>query len=382
MSFDWRTTILLVLVAPLLPIGITLLQRSVERRAAIFLSLWLLAWALLVTPSIIGFAGAYQLFPWLTFAPFDTELWLGPLIYLYTLSLTRRELPKQWKLWLVPGAIQTTYYTLCFVLLGSAENKFAYNDAFHYPYVIPVESLLAVGLGIAGVYRSWQESTRYRDWLRSSHSSMRDFDLSSLRVFLATMVGLIGLFAAAESFQLLAGRFSYNTVAIIQMGVGAAVLWLAIESLTEVDRAYPKKSATPAHKVEESVSEPRVSNLSLDLLQSQIRESGWHRDSGLSIRRLARHLGTNESTLSASINAVPEMNFNGFINGLRLAEVCERLLDQSEQRTVLEVAFDAGFGSKATFNRCFREQVGMTPTQWKSRGQTSQIPDLFDFSGS
>ncbi|MEO0365906.1 MAG: helix-turn-helix domain-containing protein [Pseudomonadota bacterium] len=378
MTFDWRTALLLLLVAPLLPIMAALSVRSAEKRAAMFFCAWLLCWVLLTTPSIIGFAGAYQNFPWLTFAPFDTELWLGPLLYLYTLSLTRRDMPSRWWLWLLPGAAQTTYYTLCFVTLGDPQSKFAYARAFHEPFVIPVESVVAVVLGIVGVTMSWQETRRYRAWLSHSHSSMREFDLTSLRRFLVIMVGLVGLWSVVEVLQLVIGRFSYTGVAIVLMCAGLAIFWLAIDLLTQADRVYPKMSVVP-EKIDADANRSAASKWSVETLRDAVRRGGWHRDAGLTIRGLARHLATNESTLSSAINAVPDLNFNAFINRLRLEEVCEQLLDPGDPRSVLEIALDGGFGSKATFNRTFKDQIGMTPSQWKRRGQTSQIPDMLGF---
>lgn len=377
MSFDWRTATLALLVLPLVPISLALLQRSVERRATVFLCGWFLAWSLLTVPSIIGFAGAYQRFPWLTFAPFDTELWLGPLIYLYTLALTRAEWPTRWWLWLLPGIVQTIYYTLCFVALGDAEAKFAYASAFHGPFVIPVESVLSVVLALAGVALSFVEIARYRRWLASSHSAMRDFDLSALRGFLMIMVFLVALWTTVEVWQLAVHRFSYNSVAIVLMAAGAAIVWLAIDSLTQVRRAYPKMppDAWVARLDPCPIEAPTET---LQSLRARIREAGWHRDSGLTIKQLARHLATNESQLSATINAVDGMNFNLLINGLRLEQVCTELLNPSENRSLLDLALDVGFGSKATFNRTFKDQVGMTPSQWKRQGQTSQIPGLFE----
>ncbi|MEL7311062.1 MAG: helix-turn-helix domain-containing protein [Pseudomonadota bacterium] len=381
MVFDWRTTLLLLLVAPLLPMMVALSARSVEKRAAMFFSAWLLCWVLLTMPSIIGFAGAYKSFPWLTFAPFDTELWLGPLLFLYTLALTRREMPSRWWLWLLPGVVQSTYYTLCFLTLGDPQRKFAYARAFHEPFVIPVESVVAVVLGIVAVTLSWRETRRYRAWLSHSHSSMREFDLTSLRRFLVIMVGLVGLWAVVEALQLILGRFSYTGVAIVLMCAGLAIFWLAVDLLTQANRIYPKMS-----RVEETTdvdtSPPGSSKWSVATLRDAVRGGGWHRDAGLTIRRLARHLATNESTLSSAINAVPGLNFNAFINRLRLQEVCEQLLDAGDPRSVLEIALDGGFGSKATFNRTFKDQIGMTPSQWKRRGQTSQIPDLLGFPGT
>jgi hypothetical protein len=45
------------------------------------------------TPDIIGFAGFYDSFPWLSFAPFACPLAVAPLLYLYAVALTAGRLP-------------------------------------------------------------------------------------------------------------------------------------------------------------------------------------------------------------------------------------------------------------------------------------------------
>ncbi len=42
------------------------------------------------------------------------------------------------------------------------------------------------------------------------------------------------------------------------------------------------------------------------------------------------------------------------------------LLKAGEQKnqTLLGIAFDCGFNSKATFNRAFKKQTGLSPKEW------------------
>ena len=54
------------------------------------------------------------------------------------------------------------------------------------------------------------------------------------------------------------------------------------------------------------------------------------------------------------------------MNGYRVAEFKRLIaLPDSEQFTILALAFDAGFNSKATFNAAFRKAAGTTPSAYK-----------------
>jgi AraC-like DNA-binding protein len=37
----------------------------------------------------------------------------------------------------------------------------------------------------------------------------------------------------------------------------------------------------------------------------------------------------------------------------------------AREKTILQVLFEAGFNSKASFNRAFKKHTGMTPSQFK-----------------
>ncbi|MEG8026442.1 helix-turn-helix domain-containing protein [Sphingomonas aurantiaca] len=52
------------------------------------------------------------------------------------------------------------------------------------------------------------------------------------------------------------------------------------------------------------------------------------------------------------------------INGLRVEHVAARLQDGADG-DILTLAIDAGFGSKATFNRVFKERFGVTPSTYR-----------------
>jgi AraC-like DNA-binding protein len=64
-------------------------------------------------------------------------------------------------------------------------------------------------------------------------------------------------------------------------------------------------------------------------------------------------------------------NFYTFINEARIEEVKSALA--ATDRSVLDLALEAGFQSKSTFNAAFRKSTGMTPREFRDRA-TSQDP--------
>ena len=88
----------------------------------------------------------------------------------------------------------------------------------------------------------------------------------------------------------------------------------------------------------------------------------------LSLRKLAEALDLGETRLSNALNQSIDGGFYALINDLRL-EACRALLDDpaNARRTVLELAYAAGFSSKATFYRHFRARLGMTPRAYRAK---------------
>jgi len=93
-------------------------------------------------------------------------------------------------------------------------------------------------------------------------------------------------------------------------------------------------------------------------------------DSEIRMSQLAGMLALSPQRLSYILNSVLNQNFYDFINSYRVLEVCSRIEGgQAEKLTILAIALDSGFNSKATFNRLFKKHKGMSPSEFKKRSQ-------------
>ena len=92
-------------------------------------------------------------------------------------------------------------------------------------------------------------------------------------------------------------------------------------------------------------------------------ERGAYRDSGLSVLRLARRIGVHPNTVSAAVNYSFGMPFPRIVNRYRVEHFRAAAVSGDDQ-TVLDLAFDAGFASKSTFKRVFKQETGLTPSQY------------------
>ncbi len=82
----------------------------------------------------------------------------------------------------------------------------------------------------------------------------------------------------------------------------------------------------------------------------------------LTLSELSIKLNTNTSVLSAVINSGFGKNFNDFVNEYRVEEFKRQATAANNKHlTLLAIAFDCGFNSKATFNRAFKKVTDVSP---------------------
>jgi len=104
----------------------------------------------------------------------------------------------------------------------------------------------------------------------------------------------------------------------------------------------------------------------LRLVQDQVKEQALYRNSELTLATLAEQVGVSVHHLSETLNQMGGKNFNLFINEYRVAEVCQQL-DQKSKRKLIDLALDAGFSSKSSFNALFKKLTGQTPSLYRSQ---------------
>jgi AraC-like DNA-binding protein len=94
-----------------------------------------------------------------------------------------------------------------------------------------------------------------------------------------------------------------------------------------------------------------------------------YRSDGLTLAALAQRLAVPEYRLRRHINQhLGFRNFNTYVNSFRLADARRWLADPTQRDApVLTLALDAGFGSIGPFNRAFKADTGLTPTEFRNR---------------
>jgi AraC-like DNA-binding protein len=121
---------------------------------------------------------------------------------------------------------------------------------------------------------------------------------------------------------------------------------------------------------EEAPTEP-VDPAVLSELERLMTVERLYRREGLTIGDLAAKLGLPEHRLRRTINrGLGFRNFSEYLNRHRLADAKQALADPAQRDVpILTIALDAGFQSLSPFNRAFKADTGVTPTEFRRRAE-------------
>lgn len=350
-------------------LAVLLCRTKTNRAANRWLALLIVAVVALMTPYIIGYAGFYQRWPWLSFAPVSLTLAFGPLLYFYTVALVEGPPSRVWP-HLMPVAVQFLAYALVFPLPLPLKNR--WNEAVHAPFTDPafdIAALISIALYGAAAYRRYRV---YRQWLDENRTDRADFEPVWIRNFLFALLTMGAIWAGFLIAKRIDPTRDYFDQFPLYVGFSLLVLYLGIAGWRHSETRFPQASGTaaPAPEPEPEPAAPvRDWAAQGKAWIERIETQELWRDPALTLASLARTLGTNTTYLSRALGAASGENFNAVINRRRVAAVQALQAAPAEQRDLLTVALDVGFNSKASFNRAFQDFAGMSPSAWRSKSQ-------------
>ena len=344
-------------------IAVMLASSARNRLANRFLALLIGVIVARMFPYIIGYAGYYDAYPWLSFAPYNFSLAFGPLLYLYVIALTRPALPPRWGWHLAPVAVQFVFY--CVLFIQPLEFKNAWDTNWQRPVINPIE-LVATFLSIGAYW--WLSLAHYRGyqrWLETHVSDREDHHLEWVRNFLIALGLTLALWMGMAAFEVFIAALDYFQRFPFYVWLTVLVYYLGTEGYRHAPREYSQWVTDIPDASEPRAVAERDWRAQGEAWRASLVQEGWWRDPDLTLASLARKLGTNTSHLSRAINEGLGQNFNEMVNRERVRAVQADIAGADEARDLLEIALAAGFSSKASFNRSFKTYAGMTPSEYR-----------------
>ncbi|PMD90332.1 hypothetical protein BWI97_22835 [Siphonobacter sp. BAB-5405] len=299
-------------------------------------------------------SGIYYRNRWLYFSPLFFSWGFGAFVYGYVRARTTPTQPfTSWHF--VPLALQILFYLI--LVFQPLPTKAWFWLTVHKPYTRYVEYYVSGLLMLSYLYLSWKRVQQTPDpagWMKPALRGLAFFYGLAL---LDPLINFLYLSPQDTRFFFTAQLFPIFT----------CIAALTGHTLTQVHlpaKILPASSVNKEHQ---------------DQIQQAIHYQKLYQNPELTLVSLAARLGLSPNVVSRTINTGFGQSFAEYINTHRVEEVKRRLeAGDAERFTLLALALEAGFPSKTTFNRVFKEQTGCTPKMYqkKCHSMIRDDPDL------
>lgn len=149
------------------------------------------------------------------------------------------------------------------------------------------------------------------------------------------------------------------------MFLGYAISYVIINEPKTLQHAQDKIGLGGFKKYEKSKLTRVEAEQNVSVLNSIMENEKPYLDSEFNLSQLSALSNINTHIISETLNGLVGQSFNDYINNYRVEEF-KKLARKEKYKhyTILALAFDAGFKSKATFNSAFKKFTGETPSQF------------------
>lgn len=352
-----------------------------------------LIWGIIIAAFALQAEGMYVQFPHLL-KVFDQLLFfIFPLLYLqvkYLISNYKQFSPKDlfhFMPWLIIVLLNSDFY------LSSGEEKFLLLDNLNLYHKI-LDMVSSEIIAIQGVIYSiiaLRLLSKYEQKIKNYLSNIDKIILRiqylgiSLSLF-AWIIGIVGIHLEFFNIDIKVDLFIFvylTLVLIIYVISYSAIkspeiykldkkqLHFGLSSIQQkqvLGRNKPISkdaiSEIQDEKTIEGLEDPIIEEINTKLLH-YFEEEKPYLNPELSLQDLADDLDVKRHQLSNTINQKHQKNFYEFVNQYRVEDVKIRMTDpQNKHLKLISLAYDAGFNSKASFNRIFKQFTNMTPSQF------------------
>lgn len=335
------------------------------------------------TSYTIGFMGWYDTFreTKINYYLIDLSLVLGPLFYFYVRSITVSNFRFKAKnvLHFVPWLVFLV--VKIFILVydasqpGFAETQNGYLvQNFQWKYLEPFYTVFFFAQLLLYLSFTLQLFFTYRKNIMQFFSNTYRLELDWIRNFLLVYTALflydVGQTIVTVSITELHWTQKwwlhfFSAIAILYVGMKGYFTNTASLKGLHFDGAKSIVPEVARHNDTVLLASKDALVEKVNLVRDFFNTETPYLDPELNLVTLSERLKWNRAELSEVINSGFQMNFNDFVNSYRVEAVKKMFADgKQSQLSILGLAFECGFNSKATFNRVFKKFTQQSPTQY------------------
>lgn len=380
-EFGKYSTPLLFLTLQGLIFAFLLLRRYVKDKnlSDVFL-FWILIFACYgQTCYTVGFMGWYDTYrnTKINYMLFSVGIVLAPLIYLYIKSITT----SQFKIkridffHFLPFTLFALYRISIYVLdwfqpgFHDTQNG-VLKLSLDEPYVQPLMTAFGFAQMLLYLAFTLQLFFNYRKKINAFFSNTYKLELNWIRNFLFVYTFLFGYDVVQTIISSFFVKLGYTQQWWLVFISGIAITYIGIKGYFTVTTKLKKLNFSfSPHKISvpelQNGSRKEVPQEVIDQIKKLMESEKPYLDPELNLIDLAKRANMSRSQLSETINHGFQKNFNDFVNMYRI-EAFKKMIaaEKHEQLSLLGIAYECGFNSKATFNRVFKKLTQTSPTEF------------------
>ena len=391
-DFNFYSSLLLITFSQGIIYGVLLLKKVIqtESKPNYWLSLFVFLCSLYVAPWMLGFAGWYDNQPFrdiMFYIPFQHLFFIGPILFFYIQSLLNPafKINKKQSLHLILGLIYLVYSFIVFVydkLILSKYYFYEYGMDKDFDAWYQYSGFISMFIYM---FLSLKYYSNYRKLIVQITSNADSVLFDWIRKYLFAFLGMLLLKVFAEIFftifpeykDYVGGWWFYLLFSIILYYIAITGYANSIETKIGFEMSFSnnKPILLLNQNQEYNTIEIEYQEIKIEILtdiiiwktkiETLIQSEKLYQNPELSLSEIAKKLESNSSVISRAINQGFEINFNDFINNYLVEAVKEMFkIGTHKKSTLLGIAYDCGFNSKATFNRAFKKNSGLSPKEY------------------
>ncbi len=346
-------------------LGISLITSSTQKKLANrFLAAILFFFAYRLIVEALRSLGVVGVHSW-TYHVFLEFNWVyGALIYFYIRSYIEPDFKLQKQDWIhfIPVIFEITISIFVksqnFYWDGTRESISVLGyHAYIFWMHMPSQVIIFSGLILYYVYQSKKLVTIYT---ADNTRLVQSEDIHWLEVLLHLYTIFACLVIAISLADYFFYDYAFNPFYIIPVYIAMAILtyWLGLQGYAK--RTTPFLQKKKSHNVE--VSE--TFHEGVEQLSIVMKEQKLFTNPKLTLDELAMAVNLKPYQLTQVLNGVIHKNFSDYVNEFRVKEAIKLINDPDyNQYTLLAIAYESGFNSKATFNRIIKKMTRKSPKQ-------------------
>ena len=299
----------------------------------------------------------------------------SPLLFLYLLSniYSDFKLRSAHFLHILPFTIGILIFTPRFYGVSESE-RIIFSENFNAQIEVKISYVVSTLISLFYLILMFIELNRYKKILIENYANTTSFNYKWLYQLTIVVSSIFAFSQFKQVYKFIGSDVDMlNLMRLLLILVLLVFLfWIVLKSMyqPELFKAIDSKHlfVTDELEKENSVIETNTDvNTQINNLKYFMNEKEPFLDSSLTIQKLALQYGMPARELSILINHHLNQHFFDFITTYRIKKAIQLLENPSNKKlTILEILYDVGFNSKSPFNKAFKKQTGLTPTEYRT----------------